>query len=482
MTLNQVKMIVGNVQCLPCFILNIIYAAIALTGVTHAQMPDYLPKNDVLGYWPLNGDARDRSGNGNNLTVIGPSLKTDGVGYGSSSYLFDGEDDWMTLGKALVVGQQPLTISLWAKTTYNGRLGMIMAGQSCNTACEYDVSIGLNGTYLGKRGLSYVTPAHLATAPSAIINDGEWHHYVVVMGSYQDYSYYKIRFFIDGKRIRIDSLAGQHNWGEWKYVIPNEHFKVGNRPSSGYLETTMNGQIDDICVWGRALEDQEVQALYSNTLSAQCIQIVRRQPTDRIVNKGSQAVFSVSADSLSGQNHFQWQSRVPDLSWISLTDNETFRGVQSPALTVSNAQPRHHDQEFRVLVTNRYCTDTSMSAFLELSDTCVHTEYDTIRVAVADTLYIDTKPTSAGDIEIVAVKIYPNPTASHLIVECADYVRLINWSIVVTDVAGRTLFRSAVQAQRETISISSLGAPGHYFVTLEDDKAQTQVSKIVVLR
>jgi hypothetical protein len=30
-----------------------------------AQVPSYVPANDLIGYWPFNGNANDESGNGN---------------------------------------------------------------------------------------------------------------------------------------------------------------------------------------------------------------------------------------------------------------------------------------------------------------------------------------------------------------------------------------------------------------------------------
>jgi hypothetical protein len=33
-----------------------------------AQIPNYVPQNGLVGWWPFNGNANDESGNGNNGT------------------------------------------------------------------------------------------------------------------------------------------------------------------------------------------------------------------------------------------------------------------------------------------------------------------------------------------------------------------------------------------------------------------------------
>ena len=55
-----------------------------------AQVPSYVPTNGLVGYWPFNGNANDESGNGNNLTINGPTLTTDRFGNSNNAYLFQG--------------------------------------------------------------------------------------------------------------------------------------------------------------------------------------------------------------------------------------------------------------------------------------------------------------------------------------------------------------------------------------------------------
>lgn len=61
-----------------------------VTLVAHAQVPDYVPTEGLVAWYPFNGNANDESGNGHHGIVNGAVLDTDQNGISSSSYYFDG--------------------------------------------------------------------------------------------------------------------------------------------------------------------------------------------------------------------------------------------------------------------------------------------------------------------------------------------------------------------------------------------------------
>jgi hypothetical protein len=57
------------------------------TGTPITQnLPSYLPKDGLVGYWPFNGNANDESGNENHGTVNGAILASDRNGKNNSCY------------------------------------------------------------------------------------------------------------------------------------------------------------------------------------------------------------------------------------------------------------------------------------------------------------------------------------------------------------------------------------------------------------
>ena len=54
--------------------------------------------NGLVAYYPFNGDAKDKSGNGHNAKVFGATLTKDRKGNPKSAYRFDGIDDYIETG------------------------------------------------------------------------------------------------------------------------------------------------------------------------------------------------------------------------------------------------------------------------------------------------------------------------------------------------------------------------------------------------
>lgn len=87
------------------------------TQMIFSQVPSYVPTNGLVGYWPLNGNANDESGNGNNGIVNGASLTTDRFGNNDSAYNFDGINDYIQINNIVGnFGLSDFTISIWYNT------------------------------------------------------------------------------------------------------------------------------------------------------------------------------------------------------------------------------------------------------------------------------------------------------------------------------------------------------------------------------
>ena len=92
-------------------------ATISLATATMAQVPNYVPSNGLVGWWPFNGNANDESSNSNNGIVNGATLSTDRFGYNNSAFSFDGVNDFILVpnSSSLQSPSVSLTISAWFK-------------------------------------------------------------------------------------------------------------------------------------------------------------------------------------------------------------------------------------------------------------------------------------------------------------------------------------------------------------------------------
>ena len=94
--------------------IRLIIAILFVSNVMAQNIPSYVPKDGLVGYWPFNGNANDESGNGNHGTVNGATLTADRNGVVNSAYSFDGDNDFITITNSLIKGgYQSYTISYW---------------------------------------------------------------------------------------------------------------------------------------------------------------------------------------------------------------------------------------------------------------------------------------------------------------------------------------------------------------------------------
>jgi hypothetical protein len=94
------------------------FIALFITMNVMAQnVPNYVPTNGLVGWWPFNGNANDESGNGNHGTVNGATLTADRNGTANSAYSFDGVSNTITVqnSNSLQFDLKSFSYSFWIK-------------------------------------------------------------------------------------------------------------------------------------------------------------------------------------------------------------------------------------------------------------------------------------------------------------------------------------------------------------------------------
>jgi hypothetical protein len=117
---------------------NILVLSMSLfIGSVNAQtIPSYIPSEDLVAWYPFNGNANDESGNGNNGTVNGATLTTDKDGNENSAYSFDGNDDIIDLPELdnkIGTPGYSTTYSFWFKTLESNNYGNMFLTSSLKT-------------------------------------------------------------------------------------------------------------------------------------------------------------------------------------------------------------------------------------------------------------------------------------------------------------------------------------------------------------
>ncbi len=222
--------------------------AITYLGVTGTYDP-LAP----ISYWSFDGDATDSVGN-NDGAVTGATLATGIGGVADTAYSFDGVDDYID-SQALVPieGNAPRTYSFWTYLNPGDirtqtLLGTLGGGATENFVIMFN-NINTDNVYIFMNGSDIYTGSNTLTR-------SRWHHVVVTYNGGILEEDQKI--YVDG--VSIPTILTGTPGASMQTV--SDYLHVGKDfGSSGY---SLNGKIDDIKIYDRALSAEDVTALYDS--------------------------------------------------------------------------------------------------------------------------------------------------------------------------------------------------------------------------
>ena len=200
----------------------------------------YLDRS-LVGYWQFNNNqSNDSSIYGNNGTFIGNAHSNKDV------LELDG-NDYVDLGSSAIIGNEDtFTVSAWYKAI-NTPSDQVIYSEVQGAFTRFlillvDVS---DGDILA----SYDDDTSITTLSGGSgADDGKWHHAVFVRRATNDYELYLDGSLVDTSTI---SVAGPIN--------PND-LRIGDAAGAFYLD----GSIDEVMVFDRAINNWEVQQLSEN--------------------------------------------------------------------------------------------------------------------------------------------------------------------------------------------------------------------------
>jgi alpha-tubulin suppressor-like RCC1 family protein/regulation of enolase protein 1 (concanavalin A-like superfamily) len=213
----------------------------------------------------------DGSGGQHDATVSGTMVRTSGHNGSGGINFPSGDATAYVTTQTLMSGTSSLTISAWFKTTDSGVRRIISKGH-WGASTGFLLGIGHSAPGRLTFGIGGGTAAQsvlLSTTES--FNDGAWHQ---VIGVY-DSAAHTARIYVDGT-LRNVALTGSI-WGGT--IIENG--KALDTTALTQLSTTSNialhigsyngqyerwvGDLDDVRIYGAALDDLDVQSLYVNS-------------------------------------------------------------------------------------------------------------------------------------------------------------------------------------------------------------------------
>ncbi|MBK9254518.1 MAG: T9SS type A sorting domain-containing protein [Saprospiraceae bacterium] len=214
-----------------------------------SQIPSYVPKDGLVGWWPFNTNAIDVSGNGNNGIVNNVKLTNDRFGNSNSAYDFDGIKSYIHVNKNFDFIER--SFSFWFNASSLNNTTQIIIGHD-NPSLNFGFTIAAintdNNLYL-QSGF----PAILGVN-SIKIKNSQWYHVVISRNAHTTY-YYVNSVLIYTQQ----NKNGSSDYASLKGIT------IGTTRN---LDRFFDGQIDDLGVWNRALSLCEISDLYHAQLGS----------------------------------------------------------------------------------------------------------------------------------------------------------------------------------------------------------------------
>jgi hypothetical protein len=236
---------------------SLLLTAVAVIGMGTASMaqvvPNYVPTNGLVGWWPFNGNANDESGNGNNGTVNGATLTADRFGDLDKAYYFDGNDFIQVPNTSSISNlSQNFTVSVWVFRE-NNEAPIISKSNFAANGLDYRIFLASGYIEIACSDSIYV----FNNDNVSILALNNWSLFTIVkIGSL-------MQLYIDGVLLVSSSSSSNSITNNPIYSTNNDlYFGVDPQGIAEY----MIGIIDDIGIWNRALTECEIQQLYNSQL------------------------------------------------------------------------------------------------------------------------------------------------------------------------------------------------------------------------
>ena len=207
----------------------------------------------LVGFWPFNGNANDESSNGNNGTVNGATLTIDRFGNINKAYSFDGIDDYIVISNSFYNISNSHSMNMWVSVDNVSLGGQYLWNTIPHTgeAFVYNWNnIDNKVTYClgnGTSGNWSITCGSQNVFLTSVMN--QWKMFTLTFAS-NTWS-----VFIDGQLVQTYSNSNLPS-GLCSLVFGD----IAQPWPNGYHET-LEGKIDDIRIYNRALTQSEVTYL-----------------------------------------------------------------------------------------------------------------------------------------------------------------------------------------------------------------------------
>ena len=199
----------------------------------------------LVAHYPFDGSANDASGNSNHGTVSGAQLSTDRFGGTTKAYTFDGISENISVPEVPGFEGDSISVSVWinaASLSPGGRVRSNIIEKGGN-AFQWVLQLERSGKI---RAAVITSSGEKLLDSTAEISTDAWHQAVFTWNKAD------LKIYIDGVLDSSVPAAGDMVQGPLPVIIGG----------SNYVNTYLQGKLDDVYIYNRALSAAEVSSLF----------------------------------------------------------------------------------------------------------------------------------------------------------------------------------------------------------------------------
>ena len=223
-----------------------VFCLFALLPLIAAAQPAWI-NDGLVAYYPFDGDSKDASGNGQNLSNSNVSYIMDRFGVASSASFYSGNDSHSSATLAFPVKEKTFTGWVLLDNTQQKGGGAFGIEEAPIIGQAFD-SVVYNERSQGWR---FGSDNNVRGSDSGVFGDNtNWHHIVAT------YKENEFKMYMDGGIIDLTTAYKTKEFRE------NSTIRIGMRHSTGGGNIFLTAAIDDVRLYNRALSATEVAQLY----------------------------------------------------------------------------------------------------------------------------------------------------------------------------------------------------------------------------
>lgn len=512
--------------------------------ITENPLPkDLTSTNGLVAYYPLNNNATDASGHGNNGTLYGPTATVDRDSKENNAYQFNGSSNYILIGNPVPASlqiQNEITLSAWIYATnyQNSYLGMIV-GSQCDNCSASGISIFLDGRS-NFDGLSLL-PGHIHFQ----IGNGSWHasNTTTQVPLNQWVHIVATRKKNETAKIYYNGVSQPLTTVSWNGSISYNGNYIAIGRQKDYSDRFFNGKIDEVRIYNRALSETEVKALYqdmvvavsSDTIcsngpatislnhpeSGMTYQLMKDNVETGTPQTATGTPLVFTTNNLNSTSHFSLKATnttsgcavmldtvltitVNPIPTVTLAPLDNYINIHANAVSLSGSpeggtfsgsgisgttfNPASAGLGRKTISYNY--TNTSGCSSVATQTTIVYdttgvvcNRYDTTYISVTDTLYINTIITglTAPD-NVNSIKVFPNPAKDHITIDYGHYITMNGYTLKITNSLGQEVYATGINQQSAFIALNGWSGNGIYIIQITDPTNKVVNTKKVIIQ